>query len=40
MEYAVDRKLDGCSVRTPVGYHPSSPPEAPAKRVDAPSNRR
>jgi hypothetical protein len=36
VQYAVDRKLDGCSVPTPVGYHPS----APATREDAPSNRR
>jgi hypothetical protein len=41
--YAVDRKLDGCSVPTPVGYHPDVPApgatEAP-KREDAPSNKR
>jgi hypothetical protein len=42
-QYAVDRKLDGCSVPTPVGYHPNVPKgaaDAPAKREDAPSNRR
>jgi hypothetical protein len=43
-QYAVLRKLDGCSVPTPVGYHPSyllGGATAPsAKREDAPSNRR
>jgi hypothetical protein len=46
-EYAVERKLDGCAVPTPVGYHPSylapgnaDTPPAAAKREDAPSNRR
>jgi hypothetical protein len=42
-EYAVMRTLDGCSVPTPVGYHPGQDPGAadPAvKREDAPSNRR
>jgi hypothetical protein len=45
-EYAVYRQLDGCAVPTPVGYHPSTLPGAadpssdPAKREDAPSNRR
>ena len=43
IQYAVDRKLDGCSVPTPVGYHPNAAPAlAPpaVKREDAPSNRR
>jgi hypothetical protein len=43
MQYAVVRKLDGCSVPTPVGYHPSRDlgvATPPAKREDAPSNRR
>jgi hypothetical protein len=43
LEYAVMRKLDGCSVPTPVGYHPNQEPGAAdptAKREDAPSNRR
>jgi hypothetical protein len=43
-QYAVDRRLDGCSVPTPVGYHPDAPPAGAAdpisKREDAPSNRR
>jgi hypothetical protein len=44
-QYAVLRKLDGCSVPTPVGYHPNylldGAADAPAaKRGDAPSNRR
>ena len=43
-QYAVLRSLDGCSVPTPVGYHPSyilPGAAAPtAKRGDAPSNRR
>ncbi|HZZ69686.1 MAG TPA: hypothetical protein VFE18_16055 [Phenylobacterium sp.] len=42
-EYALYRTLDGCSMPTPVGYHPSYPPpsSAPApRREDAPSNRR
>jgi len=26
-QYAVDRRLDGCRVPTPVGYHPSAPPD-------------
>jgi hypothetical protein len=38
-EYAVQRKLDGCDVPTPVGYHPATEPPAP-RREDAPSNRR
>jgi len=45
VEYAVARSLDGCEVPTPVGYHPNylEPGKAdapPAKREDAPSNRR
>jgi hypothetical protein len=43
VEYALYRTLDGCSVPTPMGYHPSYPPPgaAPApRREDAPSNRR
>jgi hypothetical protein len=44
VQYAVLRKLDGCSVPTPVGYHPNDLPDgaaaSPAKREDAPSNRR
>lgn len=43
-QYAVLRKLDGCSVPTPVGYHPSyllsGAAAPPARRGDAPSNRR
>jgi hypothetical protein len=42
-QYAVVRQLDGCSVPTPVGYHPSLDPgvaDSTAKREDAPSNRR
>ena len=45
LQYAVYRQLDGCSVPTPVGYHPTmepgaadSPPDP--RREDAPSNRR
>lgn len=30
-QYAVDRKLDGCRVPTPVGYHPGAAPE-PSRR--------
>ena len=37
-QYAVVRKLDGCDVPTPVGYHPAAEPSP--KREDAPSNRR
>lgn len=43
LQYAVLRELNGCSVPTPVGYHPSPEPGAAdptAKREDAPSNRR
>ncbi|HEX3366137.1 hypothetical protein [Phenylobacterium sp.] len=43
LQYAVFRELNGCSVPTPVGYHPSLEPGAAdpaAKREDAPSNRR
>ncbi|HEY3950193.1 hypothetical protein [Phenylobacterium sp.] len=46
-QYAVLRQLDGCSVPTPVGYHPTylapgaaDPSSRPARREDAPSNRR
>lgn len=46
-QYAVLRQLDGCGVPTPVGYHPgytkpgaADPSSEPAKREDAPSNRR
>lgn len=45
-EYAVERRLDGCSVPTPVGYHPGylvdgAAVAAPSpKREDAPSNKR
>ena len=44
-QYAVDRRLDGCSVPTPVGYHPAAAAAAPdavdaVKREGAPSNRR
>ena len=45
-QYAVERKLDGCGVPTPVGYHPSylldgaATATPPPKREDAPSNRR
>ncbi|MFI4965533.1 MAG: hypothetical protein ACHP9T_09220 [Caulobacterales bacterium] len=45
VQYAVLRRLDGCSVPTPVGYHPAylageaAAPASP-KRGDAPSNRR
>jgi hypothetical protein len=37
-QYAVVRKVDGCDVRTPVGYHPGVEPSP--KREDAPSSRR
>lgn len=42
-QYAVERRINGCGVPTPVGYHPNLAPGAadPApKREDAPSNRR
>lgn len=44
-QYAVQRQLDGCSVPTPVGYHPSyiergAAAAPPVTREDAPSNRR
>jgi len=43
-EYAVERKLEGCAVPTPVGYHPAyiapGAADAPAKREDGLSNRR
>ena len=40
-QYAVDRKVAGCRVPTPVGYHaPAAPkaPDRPAMREDAPAN--
>jgi hypothetical protein len=37
LQYAVWRRLEGCSVPTPVGYHPAS--SAP-RREDAPGDRR
>jgi hypothetical protein len=43
LQYAVWRRLEGCSVPTPVGYHPrySAPGADPAlKREDAPGDRR
>jgi predicted small lipoprotein YifL len=44
VQYAVVRNLDGCSVPTPVGYHPGyllpGEADAPVTREDAPSNRR
>jgi len=35
LQYAVWRRLEGCTVPTPVGYHP-----APVRREDAPADRR
>jgi hypothetical protein len=44
VQYAVLRQLDGCSVPTPVGYHPGyllpGAADPGAKREDAPANRR
>lgn len=43
LQYAVLRKLDGCSVPTPVGYHPSLPPGAadpPAQPSEASEDKR
>jgi hypothetical protein len=41
MQYAVLRKLDGCAVPTPLGYHPAADePAAAARREDAPSSTR
>ncbi|HZZ31307.1 MAG TPA: hypothetical protein VFE10_04865 [Phenylobacterium sp.] len=43
VEYAVLRKIEGCGVPTPIGYHPSLEPGAAdptVTREDAPSNRR
>ncbi|WP_372780903.1 hypothetical protein [Phenylobacterium sp.] len=46
MQYAVHRQLDGCSVPTPIGYHPAVAPGAadvpppPVTREDGPWNRR
>jgi hypothetical protein len=42
-QYAVERRLNGCGVPTPVGYHPNLAPgaaDSAPKREDAPSNRR
>lgn len=39
-QYAVLRELDGCSVPTPVGYHPDYLEPTPPRREGAPSNRR
>jgi hypothetical protein len=42
LQYAVWRRLEGCTVPTPVGYHPTyAPPGDPAvRREDAPGDRR
>lgn len=44
LQYAVYRRLNGCSVPTPVGYHPDyllpGAADPAARREDAPSNRR
>jgi hypothetical protein len=42
LQYAVWRRLEGCTVPTPVGYHPTyTAPAVPAlKREDAPADRR
>lgn len=43
LQYAVWRRLEGCTVPTPVGYHPSyvAPNAEPGlKREDAPADRR
>jgi len=44
VQYAVLRQLDGCSVPTPVGYHPPyllpGAADPASRRGDAPSNRR
>ena len=42
-QYAVARSFGGCPVAAPIGYHPPALPgaaDAPARREDAPSNRR
>jgi len=41
-QYAVWRRLEGCSVPTPVGYHPGrlGPADPVLKREDAPADRR
>jgi hypothetical protein len=43
-QYAVLRQLDGCSVPTPIGYHPDyllpGAADTPAKPEGAPANRR
>lgn len=36
LQYAVWRRLEGCTVPTPVGYHPVGP----VRREDAPGDRR
>jgi hypothetical protein len=42
LQYAVFRRLEGCSVPTPVGYHPgrAAPADPTLKREDAPGDRR
>jgi len=43
-QYAVERRVGGCSVPTPVGYHPDyllpGAADPPARREDGPSNKR
>jgi hypothetical protein len=43
-QYAVERRLDGCGVPTPIGYHPPyllpGAADPTSKRGDAPANRR
>lgn len=31
LEYAVMRRINGCGVPAPMGYHPPAPPETPAQ---------
>jgi hypothetical protein len=44
LQYAVWRRLEGCSVPTPVGYHPTytapGAADSPLRREDAPADRR
>jgi hypothetical protein len=42
LQYAVWRRLEGCSVPTPVGYHPdrAAPADPGVRREDAPADRR
>jgi hypothetical protein len=44
IEYAVARRIDGCGVPTPVGYHPTyllpGAADPTPKREDAPSRKR